>query len=308
MLCYRNYNIFLYLMNTDVRRDTSLVLMQSLVLWFFFILVKSYFNPFCVKPLWKNVNWKIINFWENNEPDPYFESDCVIWPDSVKCGHPQLSKYWPRWRSLGSLKVHDWCEGRCSPAPPQSPFFKALHTKQFTQQGNDWAIRLISTDFVLCNLCFLHLKSWLVHGSSSGRSKWLKQELWDEDEIYPTLLWFRVEWYFISRIINQNVLLCKNQWALEKKIISESLWNTASWSRKHLHSTLAIRQSLRPSAAMALMFYYFLLLKCFLLKKMVKAKLYCLSHPFLTEHSSNSIKKKNPGYRCIISNPMMLKA
>jgi len=32
MLCYRNDNIFLYLMNTDVRRDISLVLMQGLIL------------------------------------------------------------------------------------------------------------------------------------------------------------------------------------------------------------------------------------------------------------------------------------
>jgi len=49
----------------------------------------------------------------------------------------------------------------------------------------------------------------------------------------------------------------------------ESLWNTAYRSRKHVPSTLSITQSLRTSAAMALALYYFLLLKCFLLKKMV---------------------------------------
>lgn len=175
-----------------------------------------------------------------------------------------------------------------SPLLLKALFLRQLQAKQFTQQGNVWAIRWISTDFVSWNLCFWHLNSWLVHGCSSGRSKWLKQELWDEDEIYPTLLWFRVEWYLISRIIKQNVLLCKNQWALKKK----SLWNTACRSKEHLRSTLTIRRSLKASAAMALKFYYFLLLKCFLLKKIVKAKLYCLSHTFLTEHSSNSIIKK----------------
>lgn len=43
---------------------------------------------------------------------------------------------------------------------------------------------------------------------------------------------------------------------------------------------------------MPLTFYYFLLLKCFILKKMLKEKLHCLSHPFLTGHSSKSIKIK----------------
>lgn len=42
---------------------------------------------------------------------------------------------------------------------------------------------------------------------------------------------------------------------------------------------------------------------------MLKEKLHCLSHAFLTGHSSKSIKiKKNPSYRCAIRDPMVLKA
>lgn len=107
--------------------------------------------------------------------------------------------------------------------------------------------------------------------------------------MYPSLLWFRVEWCLVSRIVKQNVLLCKNHWALKNQ---ESLWNTAYRRRKHLWWALAIRQSLRASVVMVFMFYYFLLLKCFLLKQMIKAKLYCLSHLFFKVISSNSIKKK----------------
>lgn len=68
-----------------------------------------------------------------------------IWPDSAKGGHPQGPKtdlsggFLVHWRVMTEVRDE---------APPLILFLRQLHTKQFTRQGNDWAIRLISTDLV----------------------------------------------------------------------------------------------------------------------------------------------------------------
>lgn len=145
--------------------ETPLVLMQSLVLGFF-----SYWwqiiSILSVKPLWTDVNWKIINFRGNNEPDPYFESDsslCNFGQTQPSVGIPSC----PNIDRSGGLLV-PWrfmtdVRDEVALFLHKALFLRQLHTERFTQQGNDWTIRWISTDFVSWNLCFLHLNSgsWL---------------------------------------------------------------------------------------------------------------------------------------------------
>lgn len=103
--------------------------------WGFFVkLVTNCFNPFCVKPPWTNVTWKVLNSSKNNEPDPCLESDGVI-----------LARLSWEWAPL-AVQILTSAEISIpwrfiTDVRDETPllllkalFFREFHTKQFTQE------------------------------------------------------------------------------------------------------------------------------------------------------------------------------
>lgn len=134
------------------------------------------FNLFCVKPPWTNVTWRILNYSKNNEPHPCFESD------GVSLARPSWEWAPLADQILTSAEVSLYLEGLslmwemrypCSSSEPcfsENSTLNSLLSKEITEQLDEFLCILY------CGILYLlYIRSWLVHGSSSGQSKFSRK-------------------------------------------------------------------------------------------------------------------------------------